>query len=182
MSSLTKDRAEKTVVDGEQQLVALHLGAEMYGVDIACIHTVIMPQSITPVPQTPDYVRGIMNLRGQILPVLDLRTRFRLAASENSDQAKTRIVIVNVDGIAAGLIVDAVSEVLRLKSSEIEPPSGLLLSGASDCITGIGRISGEGAGLKGQASKDRLILLLDVKQVLASPLGQASLGELPSAA
>ncbi|HVT12295.1 MAG TPA: chemotaxis protein CheW, partial [Fimbriimonadaceae bacterium] len=133
----------------------------------ASIHTVLMPQSITSVPQTPDFVKGVMNLRGQIVPILDLRVRFGLPAE---DHAKTRIVIVNINDITAGLIVDAVSEVLRLPDSKIEPPSALLSSIAADCITGIGQV--------GSDKDQRLILLLDVYKLLTSSLSEAELARL----
>ncbi len=141
----------------ERQIVAMHLGNEVYGVDIAHIHTVITPNPITPVPQTPEYVEGVMNLRGRILPVIDLRKRFKVGDAERNDNY--RIVIVEVDGLSAGLIVDTVSEVLRLKSDEIQQPSELLDSAEIEVITGIGRVPLHGKG-------DCFILLLDVLKTL----------------
>lgn len=144
----------------ERQIVALHLGEETYGVDIAAIHTVITPQAITPVPRTPDFIAGVMNLRGRIIPVMDLRKRFGLPTA--AEQASQRIVIVETAGLTAGFIVDAVSEVLRLPQSAIDPPSSLFASAAASCLLGIGRIPAERAG------EERLILLLDVQQTLAA--------------
>lgn len=143
----------------ERQIVAMHLGDEVYGVDIAHIHTVITPNPITPVPQTPDYVEGVMNLRGRILPVIDLRKRFKVA-SEKAEDAY-RIVIVEVEGLSAGLIVDTVSEVLRLKASEIQSPSELLDTAEVEVITGIGRVPLQGKG-------ECFILLLDVLKTLTN--------------
>lgn len=167
MNQATAKPAAEATTTTEHQLVALELGDEVYGVDIACIYTVLMPQSITVVPQTPEYVKGVMNLRGQILPIIDLRIRFGLPAE---DHPKMRIVIVNVNDVTAGLIVDAVSEVLRLPDSSIEPPSVLLSSVAADCITGIGQV--------GEAENQRLILLLDVYKLLTSSLSDADLAAL----
>lgn len=158
-----------TGIQTERQLVALHLGTEIYGVDISCIHTVLMPQPITTVPQTPEYVKGVMNLRGRIIPVVDLRVRFGL---ESTATDKTRIVIIEVEGLTAGLIVDSVSEVLRLAESGIESPSALLASSVAECITGIGRSNSKLGDGKAQ---ERLILLLDVYRLLVGTLGDTDL-------
>src|SRR4051794_34784677 len=104
-----KELQETNLVEtGERQIVATHLGDEVFGIDIAHIHTVITSQPITPVPQTPSYVKGVMNLRGRVLPVIDLRLRFNLGKAVPG--ADCRIVIVDVEGLSAGLIVDGVSE------------------------------------------------------------------------
>ena len=150
----------------ERQVVALHLGDEIYGVDIACIHTVLTPQPITVVPNVPAYVRGVMNLRGRILPVLDLRTRFGLPPRASEKQKSARIVIVEAAGLTAGLIVDSVSEVLRLPASAVEPPSALLASADLRCLVGIGRVPGE-RKQGGEEGSERLILLLDIPETLA---------------
>ena len=152
------------VSDAERQIVALHLGGEIYGVDIAHIHTIITPQPITHVPKAPAFVRGVMNLRGRIIPVIDLRDRFGLEPIEEDRKKAMRIVIVDVRGIMAGLIVDAVSEVLRLSSAAIDPPSQLVASVETECITGIGRISAGGEN----SADDRLIILLDVFKTLTT--------------
>jgi purine-binding chemotaxis protein CheW len=150
-------QTEQTQSNEERQIVAMHLGKEVYGVDIAHIHTVITPNPITPVPQTPDYVEGVMNLRGRILPVIDLRKRFNVPSVNEGDSY--RIVIVEVEGLSAGLIVDTVSEVLRLKASEIQSPSELLDTAEIEVITGIGRVPLQGKG-------ECFILLLDVLKTL----------------
>lgn len=148
------------------QVVALHLGNEIYGVDIACVNTVLTLQPITPVPNVPEHVQGVMNLRGRILPVIDLRTRFGMPALPAEEHKSSRIVILEVAGVTAGLIVDSVSEVLRLSQSLIEPSGGLLNTVDPSCLTGIGRIPGRGVMDDGKEEADRLILLLDVTQVL----------------
>jgi purine-binding chemotaxis protein CheW len=159
-----EETLKTNVADEVRQLVALHLGTEIYGVEIAYVHTVLVPQAITSMPQTPGYFKGVMNLRGQILPVIDLRLRFDLEAPEHS---QTRIVIVNYEGTSAGLVVDAVTEVLRLPESKIEPPSTLIMSVATDCINGIGRA--------GSGKDERLILLLDIGKLLSSSLASVDL-------
>ncbi|MCW3060607.1 MAG: CheW protein [Capsulimonas sp.] len=148
--------------DAERQIVALHLGGEVYGVDIAHIHTIITPQAITHVPKAPAFVRGVMNLRGRIIPIIDLRERFGMEPIEEEGRKSMRIVIVDVQGLVAGLIVDAVSEVLRLSASAIDPPSQLVATAETECITGIGRIAAVGEN----KAADRLIILLDVHKTL----------------
>lgn len=147
--------------ESERQVVAFRVGEEVYGVDIAHIHTIITPQPITFVPRAPRFVKGVMNLRGRVLPVIDLRTRFGLEPLSDVARQHARIVIVEVDGLSAGLIVDAVSEVLRLPSSAIDRPSQLVASIETECITGIGRVAGGQAGGAGH-----LIILLDVYKTL----------------
>ncbi|MGI4788838.1 MAG: chemotaxis protein CheW [Janthinobacterium lividum] len=163
---LERPTAETGSVGAELQVVALHLGCEIYGVDIACVNTVLTPQPITPVPNVPPHVQGVMNLRGRILPVIDLRTRFGMPALSAEQQKSSRIVIMDVDGVTAGLIVDSVSEVLRLPAASIEPSSGLLNTVDPSCLTGIGRVPGGRRKSDDKEDADRLILLLDIAQVL----------------
>lgn len=158
---------EKTGKVNDHQIVAFQLGDEVYGVDISIIHTVIIPQAITEVPRTQKYVKGVMNLRGQIVPVLDLRLRLDLAESSRHDSKSARVVIVDTEGITAGLIVDAVSEVITLKHDDIQPPSGLVASKDTEFITGIGRIPKD---LNKPGSEERLILLIDIYKILTSSI------------
>src|SRR5579862_6943114 len=153
---------ENSIVE-EGQVVVVHLGAEAYGIKIEHIHTVIVLQEITRLPQTPPWVRGLMNLRGQVLPVIDLRVRFELKSSE--DGPKTRVVIVNVNNMTAGLVVDEVSEVLTLEAGQIEQPSALMECKARECITAVGKAASQEAIEKG-AEKERLVLILDLGKVL----------------
>ncbi len=165
---IEKPQSENTAVL-ERQVVALHLGEETYGVDIASIHSVLTPQPITVVPNVPHFVKGVMNLRGTIVPVLDLRSRFGLPPLDAAKQKSSRIAIVDADGLTAGLIVDAVSEVLKLSSDSIEPPSALLGSGDLRCITGIGRVESNKSSKSGDKTTEvRLILLLDIVETLSS--------------
>lgn len=152
-------------IDTERQLVAFHLGDEIYGVDIAYIHTIITPQAITYVPRAPKFVKGVMNLRGRVLPVIDLRLRFGLGPIPEEKKKSSRIVIVDVEGLTAGLVVDSVTEVLRIKTEEIDNPSQLVTSIETECITGIGRLPIIGRDGK---SGERLIILLDVYKILST--------------
>ena len=163
---LEKSSSAAADLSAERQVVALHLAEEIYGVDIACIHTVLTPQPITPVPNVSADIKGVMNLRGRILPVLDLRTRFGMPPLAADKQKSARIVIVEADGMTAGLIVDSVSEVLRLPAGAVEPPSALLGSADLRCLTGIGRVPGGRRQGDSKEEAERLILLLDIPQTL----------------
>jgi len=130
----------------EQQLVVFELANEHYGVDISAVESIIKMQQITAVPQAPDFVEGITNLRGSILPVMDLRKRFGLKdTSQNNDKPtrqhdESRIVVVSMDGMKVGMIVDGVSEVLLVPSDAIEPPPPMVTSINSAFITGIAKV------------------------------------------
>jgi len=137
----------------EQQLVIFELANEFYGVDITTVESIIKLQPITVVPHAPPFVEGVTNLRGAVLPVMDLRKRFGLA---RQDQTKnSRIVVVVMGGLKVGIVVDGVSEVLRVTADAIEPPSPLVTSVDSAFITGIAKVA------------ERLIILLDLSKVLS---------------
>ena len=138
----------------ESQLVVFNLANEDYGVNIAAVDGIVKMQSITRVPHAPSFVEGITNLRGEVLPVVDLRKRFSLPLADISKD--TRIVNVEVDGIKVGMIVDAVAEVLRVAEEDVESPSPLVTTIESAFITGIAKVDG------------RLIILLDLAKVLST--------------
>jgi purine-binding chemotaxis protein CheW len=167
-STLLEKPAVAAADSAERQVVALHLGQEIYGVDISLIHSVLTPQPITTVPNVPSFVLGVMNLRGRILPVLDLRTRFGMPPLDDEKKRLSRIVIVEAAGLTAGLVVDAVSEVLTLSVGSIEPPSALLGSSDLRCLTGIGRVGNKSNKENEKKEEGRLILLLDIVETLTS--------------
>ena len=138
----------------ENQLVVFNLANEDYGVDIAAVDGIVKMQAITTVPHAPGFVEGITNLRGEVLPVIDLRRRFGLPPGEATKD--TRIVNVEMDGIKVGMVVDAVSEVLRVAEEDIEPPSPIVTTVDSAFITGIAK------------EDERLIILLDLAKVLST--------------
>ena len=144
----------------ENQLVIFMLAKEHYGVRIAAVESIIKLQPITAVPCSPAFVEGVTNLRGRILPVIDLRKRFNLPAEESTKD--TRIVVVEMNSTLVGMIVDAVSEVLRAPAESIEPPSPIMTTVDSAFITGIAKVG------------ERLIILLDLEKVL-SPEEKADL-------
>ncbi|BAF60298.1 MAG: chemotaxis protein CheW [Pelotomaculum sp.] len=143
---------EKEAGSREEQLVVFQLAEQTYGIGIASVYEIIRMETITRVPRTPDFVEGVINLRGKIIPVIDLCKRFNLEVSERT--GASRIIIVDVGGNTIGMIVDAVSEVLRVPADSIEPPPPM--------IHGI-----SAAYLRGIAILDsRLIILLNLDKIL----------------
>jgi purine-binding chemotaxis protein CheW len=150
----------------EQQLVIFELGEENYGVEISAIESIIKMQPITKVPHSPSFVEGITNLRGTVLPVIDLRKRFDLPPAERNRD--TRIVVTNLGDKKVGMTVDSVSEVLTIQSNLVEPPPSMISSGHTEFLQGIVKIS------------DRLIILLNLERIL-NDQEQESLLALPEA-
>jgi purine-binding chemotaxis protein CheW len=139
-------------VGGELQLVSFNIGTEEFGVDILKVQEINRMVEITRVPQTPHYVEGVINLRGKVIPVVCLRKRFSLEMKEHDKN--TRIVVVDIEGNILGLIVDAVSEVLRLSAGTIEPPPNIVTGINSDYIKGVAKLN------------DRLLIYLDLSRVI----------------
>ena len=136
----------------EHQLVVFELANEFYGIDIAVVESIIKMQAITQLPQTHSFIKGVTNLRGTVLPVIDLRIRFGLETQQDTKQ--TRVIIVTMGDMKVGLMVDGVSEVLRISNESIEPLPAMVNSVNSDFLKGIVRL------------EDRLIILLEVEKVL----------------
>jgi len=150
MKALTADKA---II----QLVTFRLGDEEYGVDILKVHEINRMMDITAVPNAPDCIEGVINLRGKVIPVINLRMKFGLPHKQAD--ARTKIVVVDV-GMAAGMIVDSVSEVLRIPSDIVEPPPPMTASIGSEYILGVGKL------------KDRLLILLDIETLLGTKDGK----------
>ena len=144
--------SEKVTV-AEKQLVVFTLGEETYGVDIAIVREIIQMQPITQVPGTPYAVEGVINLRGSVIPIVDLRRRFSL---EKVTRGKdTRVVVLNCKDHDIGVIVDSVDEVLRISTASIDPPSALVMNGKQTYLSGTVKI------------QNRLIILLNMEEVLS---------------
>lgn len=140
----------------EEQLVTFKLGNEEFGIRIMQIQEINRLTDITKVPRTPEYVAGVTNLRGVVVPVINLRTRFSMENKDADD--RTRVVIVDLDGKRTGLIVDQVSEVLRMLKKDIEPPPTVVSAdGVNEYIDGIGKLD-EGK---------RMLVRLDVESILS---------------
>ena len=145
--------ADSTAGGEERQLVVFQLGAELYGVEIARVHEIIRLQSVTKVPRSPSFVEGVINLRGKVIPVVDLRRRFGLPTVDHT--RASRIVVVELGDQVVGIVVDGVSEVLRVNTTTVEPPSPVVAGIDSEYLHGIAKLS------------DRLVILLDLDRILA---------------
>ncbi len=148
----THDSLRESV--GTMQLVSFRLAQEEYGVEITKVQEIILMGEITRVPQTPDYIKGLINLRSTVIPIVDLRLRFGLAQEAASDE--TRIMVVNVAGKTIGIIVDAVSEVLRIAKEQIAPPPPTVAGLGREYLTGLVKL------------ENRLLILLDIDKILGS--------------
>ncbi|MCK8823817.1 chemotaxis protein CheW [Fuchsiella alkaliacetigena] len=139
--------------NGTQQLIVFNLGGEEFGVKITKVQEIIRLQEITKLPNSSDFMSGIINLRGDIISVIDLRKRFGV---EEEDTKKTRIIIVEMDNQDVGLIVDSVSEVLRIDPNDIEDAPQKIAGIRGDYLKGIGKID------------DRIIILLALDKLLTT--------------
>jgi len=137
----------------DRQLVIFELGSEHFGVEIAAVESIIKMQAVTAVPKAPAFVEGVTNLRGTVLPIIDLRKRFGLP--ETAATKDSRIVVAAMGETKVGMIVDAVSEVFNVPEEAIEPTPPIVTTVDSAFITGIAKID------------NRLVILLDLGKVLS---------------
>ncbi|GAK55818.1 CheW protein [Candidatus Vecturithrix granuli] len=139
----------------EVQLVSFLLGEEEFGADILMVQEIIRMQPITRVPNAPHFVEGVINLRGKVIPIVDLRKRLHIDGI--TDKKKMRVIVVEVDTKMTGFIVDAVSQVLRIPKSTIEPPPSIVIAGIdSEYITGVSKLG------------EKLLILLDFSKILTT--------------
>ncbi len=146
----------------ERQVVVFELGDEKYGTDISTVREIIRMPTVTQMPGTPEHVRGVINLRGRVIPVVDLRTRFRLPAAEVT--ADTRVLVVDIAGESIGVVVDAVTEVRRITSSSVESPGATTTTEESFYIEGIAK------------QEEHLLILLDLERALANQVPAHAVG------
>lgn len=142
----------------ENQIVVFELGSEYFGVNIASVQSIIKLQPITQLPHAPGFVEGVTNLRGNVLPVIDLRKRFGLSLQEADKH--TRIMVVSVDQTEVGMIVDGVSEVLTVPEQAVEPTPSITTTVDSTFIAGIAKL-GTSEG------NYRLVILLDLGKIFS---------------
>lgn len=139
-------------MEKDLQIVGFRVGRETYGVPITAVHEIVRVPEITAVPDAPDYLEGVINLRGKIVSIVDLRKRFGEPAAQPSN--KNRILVAEANGKLLGLVVDSASEVLKLSHSQVEAPPALVQEGRLNCVTGVGKLQG------------RLIILVDLARLL----------------
>lgn len=136
----------------EDQVVVFNLCDQVYGINIDSVLEIIRMESITKVPGTPDFIEGVINLRGRVIPVMDLCMRFEMPPSKITDS--TRVIIVEAGGVTVGMIVDSVSEVLRIPTSAIDPPPAMIAQSSIEALKGVAMVN------------EKLIILLDLAKVL----------------
>ena len=145
--------ATKTKVT-EGKFLTFILGSEVYGIEILKVREIIKLMDITAVPRTPDYLKGLINLRGKVIPIVDLRSKFSMPEIEHTQE--TCIIVAEVNQTSIGIIVDSVSEVSNINSEEIEEAPHLGQDIDTDFILGLGK------------TKERIVILLDIALVLSS--------------
>jgi len=146
------DKKESSTYEG--QFLTFALNSEEYGIEILRTREIIGVMDITTVPQTPDFMKGVINLRGKVIPVIDLRLKFSMQEEEYTQE--TCIIVVEANNSQVGIIVDSVSEVLNIKNGEIENTPSFGQGIDTDFIMGLGKV------------KEKIIILLDIEQILSS--------------
>jgi purine-binding chemotaxis protein CheW len=155
MTSSIHPKAQKEMMAQTEellQLVSFNIGQEEFGLDIQSIQEINRMVDITRVPNSPEFVSGVINLRGKVIPIIDLRKRFGFTSKEYDKN--TRIIVVELNGMVVGFIVDAVSEVLRIPKSITEPPPAIVAGIGSEYITAVAKL------------ENRLLILLDLERIL----------------
>ena len=142
----------KTQTEEILQLVSFNIGQEEFGLDIQSIQEINRMVDITHVPNSPEFVSGVINLRGKVIPIINLRKRFGFPPKENDKN--TRIIVVELGDMVVGFVVDAVSEVLRIPKSITEPPPSVVANIGSEYITAVAKL------------ENRLLILLDLERIL----------------
>ncbi len=140
--------------EGETQLVIFVLASEEFACNIADVREVLKMIRVTPLPRSLDFVEGVINLRGEVIPVIDLRKRFNLPAVDRTDES--RIIIVEVEERMVGLTVDSVSEVIRLSNKQIQEAPSQVAGEQTNLIMGVGKID------------ERMLIILNLERILTS--------------
>jgi purine-binding chemotaxis protein CheW len=135
-----------------KQFISFSIGEEEYGLELLRVKEVIRIREITWLPKAPSFVKGIINLRGDVIPIIDLRDKFGLEAKEST--AMTRVIVVEVEGRMIGMVVDSASQVVRIPADQIDPPPPMLGGFSQEFITGVGKLD------------DNLIILLNTDAIL----------------
>lgn len=148
-----------TEVHGTMQLVSFTLAKELYGIEITKVREIILIADITRIPETPDFLKGLINLRSTVIPVIDLRVRFGLPEGELTDES--RIMVLQACGKTIGIVVDAVSEVLRVKQDQISAPPPTVAGLGREYLSGLVKLD------------EKLLILLDIDKIFGEEELQA---------
>ena len=140
--------------DKLDQLISFAIGDEDYGIDIQTVKEVIRHREITRLPKAPEFVKGVINLRGDVIPIIDLRERFGMEQKEYTTM--TRVIVVEVEGRSVGMVVDSVSHVIRIEDSEIVPPPPCVGKVSEEYLKGVGKVG------------EKLIVLLHITKILTT--------------
>ena len=151
---MDEQRQTKVAGDTLDQMISFAISDEDYGVDIQTVKEVIRKKEITRLPKAPAFVKGVINLRGDVIPIIDLRERFNMEQQEYTNM--TRVIVVEVEGRSIGMVVDSVSHVLRIEEGQIEPPPPCVGKVSEEYIRGVGKVD------------DKLIVLLNIDRILTS--------------
>jgi purine-binding chemotaxis protein CheW len=146
------ERAVKGAVDKDLQIIGFRVGRETFGLPISEVREILRVPEITAMPNAPEAVEGVMNLRGRIVPVIDLGRMFGSKSAEAAD--KRRVIVVEHAGRNLALLVHSASHILRIAQSEVEPTRDVLPEGHAEYVSGMGKLN------------DRLVILLDLKKIL----------------
>ncbi|HEB30967.1 MAG TPA: chemotaxis protein CheW [Spirochaetes bacterium] len=144
----------KGSVEKLDQMISFNIGEEDYGVNIQTVKEVIRKREITRLPKAPAFVKGVINLRGDIIPIIDLRERFGMEQRESTDM--TRVIVAEVDGRPIGMVVDSVSHVIRIAQDQIEPPPEMVGGISEEYLKGVGKVG------------EQLIVLLNIDRILSA--------------
>ena len=137
-----------------KQVVGFKIGNEEYVIDILKVQEIIKPVDITPIPDSPAFIEGVINLRGMVIPIVSLRKRFNF--EELEDNKDTKIIVVKIDNHFIGFLVDSVTEVLRIPSNLIEPTPPLVSKIGSEFLAGVGKLD------------NRLVIFIDIDKILSA--------------
>ena len=151
---MEKHKATEAMSEGLTQLISFTVGDEDYGVNIQTVKEVIRKRDITKLPKAPTFVKGVINLRGDVIPIIDLREKFGIEHREYTNM--TRVIVVEIDGKSIGMVVDSVSHVTRIEKDQIEPPPPCVGKGSEEFIMGVGKIA------------EKLIVMLNISNILTT--------------
>lgn len=154
-------------------LVTFRVGEELFGAPISAVQEIVRVPAITQIPQAPEFVEGVINLRGRVIPVVDMRKRLSGVGADAEGHSKSRILVIEAGGRLVGVVVDEVSEVLKLSDDRVEAAPPMVSGLSNQYITGVGKLEG------------RLLILVDIERVLTgeelAAIGEAC-DEQPAAA